>query len=49
MQLARVLDGSEEVRQRQWLGQKMQIGQRNASRMCSLLSVWEEGYIYQAK
>jgi superfamily II DNA helicase RecQ len=49
MQLARVLDGSEEVRQRQWLGQKMQIGQRNASRMCSLLYAWEEGYIYQAK
>jgi hypothetical protein len=43
------LDGSEEVRQRQWLGQKMQIGQRNASRMCSLLYAWEEGYIYQAK
>jgi hypothetical protein len=46
MQLAQVLDGSKEVQQRQWLGQKMQIGQRNASRMCSVLYTWEEGYIY---
>jgi hypothetical protein len=45
MQRARVVDGSFEVRQRQWLGQKMQIGQRNASRMCSLLYAWEEGLV----
>lgn len=45
MQLARVLDGTVEVRQRQWLGQKIQMGQRNASQMCSLLYAWEEGLI----
>lgn len=45
MQQARVMDGSVEVRRRQWLGQKIQMGQRNASRMCSLLYAWEEGYI----
>jgi superfamily II DNA helicase RecQ len=45
MQVAKVLDGSVEARQRQWLGQKMQMSQRNASRMCSLLYAWEEGLV----
>jgi hypothetical protein len=49
MQLARVSDESVEVRRRQWLGQKMQMGQRNASRMCSLLYAWEEGHVHQAQ
>jgi hypothetical protein len=45
MQKAKLIEGSFEVRQRQWMGQKMQIGQRNASRMCSLLYAWEEGHV----
>ncbi|KAH7067966.1 hypothetical protein BKA63DRAFT_423740 [Paraphoma chrysanthemicola] len=45
MQVAKVLDGSVEARQRQWLGQKMQMSQRNASQMCSLLYAWEEGLV----
>jgi len=47
MQQANVLEGTIEVRQHQWLGQKMQMGQRNASRMCSVLYAWEEGYIHR--
>lgn len=46
MQKARVIDGSVEVRQRQWMGQKIQMGQRNASGMCSLLYAWEEGLVW---
>ncbi|KAH7074954.1 hypothetical protein BKA63DRAFT_415412 [Paraphoma chrysanthemicola] len=46
MQKAKLIDGSIEVRQRQWLGQKIQMGQRNASQMCSLLYAWEEGHVY---
>jgi superfamily II DNA helicase RecQ len=49
MQRARIIDGSVEARQRQWLGQKLQMGQRNASRMCSLLYAWEEGLVYRCK
>ena len=46
MQRAMVVDGSFEARQRDWLGQKMQMGQRNVSRMCSLLYAWEEGLVW---
>jgi hypothetical protein len=31
MQRGRVIEGNIEVRRRQWLGQKIQMGQRNAS------------------
>ncbi|KAF2844432.1 hypothetical protein T440DRAFT_410187 [Plenodomus tracheiphilus IPT5] len=37
MQREKVIDGSAETRLRQWLAQKVQIGQRNASGMCCLL------------
>jgi superfamily II DNA/RNA helicase len=47
MQQARVMDGSVKERQGRWLGQKMQMGQRNASRMCSLLYAWEEGLVFR--
>jgi hypothetical protein len=47
MQRAMVMDGSKELRHRQWLGGKVQIGQRNASRMCCLLYAWEEGHVYR--
>lgn len=49
MQLARVMDGSVEERWCQWLGQKLQMGQRNASRMCSVLCAWEEGHMHRAR
>lgn len=49
MQRARVMDGSVEERWRQWLGQKLQMGQRNASRMCSVLCAWEEGHMHRAR
>lgn len=45
MQKAKLIEGSFEARQRQWMGQKIQMGQRNASRMCSLLYAWEEGFV----
>jgi superfamily II DNA helicase RecQ len=49
MQRGRVIEGDIEARRRQWLGQKIQMGQRNASRMCSLLYAWEEGLVHRCK
>ena len=43
MQEAAIVNGTEEERLRKWLGQKVQIGQRNASQMCCFLYAWEEG------
>lgn len=44
---SKMIDGSIEERQRQWLGRKMQMGQRNASGMCCLLYAWEEGQVHR--
>lgn len=45
MQRAAIIHGREEERLLKWLGQKIKIGQRDASQMCCLLYAWEEGRV----
>jgi superfamily II DNA helicase RecQ len=46
MQKAAIINSSNEERLCKWLGQKVKIGQRDASFMCCFLYAWEEGQVY---
>lgn len=39
------MHGSYDEQLREWLGQKIKMGEKNTSCMCFLLYAWEEGLV----